>query len=92
MTKASDLLVAALSRAASIAATSIFRMSIIAANARFASAPPAAVASVSTRGVICQETWAGVFLLHWTPSCREPTQEAKSGSTGTLRRPYTIAA
>ena len=37
-------------RAASILATSIFFMSIIASNARFASAPPAAIASVSTRG------------------------------------------
>ena len=42
-------------RAAWIAATSIFFMLIIASNARFASAPPAAIASVSTRGVICQE-------------------------------------
>ncbi len=42
-------------RAASIAPTSIFFMVIIASNARFASAPPAASASVSTRGVICQE-------------------------------------
>ena len=42
-------------RAASIAATSIFLMSIIASNARLASSPPAAIASVSTRGVICQE-------------------------------------
>ena len=31
-------------------------MPIIASNARFASPPPAASASVSTRGVICQET------------------------------------
>ena len=30
-------------------------MSIIASNARLASSPPAAIASVSTRGVICQE-------------------------------------
>src|SRR4051812_16741159 len=43
-------------RAASIAATSIFLMPIIASNARFASSPPVASASVSTRGVICQET------------------------------------
>src|SRR6476646_9855715 len=43
-------------RAALIAATSIFFMSIMASNARFASSPPAASASVSTRGVICQET------------------------------------
>jgi len=32
-----------------------FFIGIIASNARFASAPPAASASVSTRGVICQE-------------------------------------
>ena len=43
-------------RAALIAATSIFFMPIIASNARFASSPPAASASVSTRGVICQDT------------------------------------
>ena len=43
-------------RAAAIAATSIFCISIIASNARFASSPPAASASVNTRGVICQET------------------------------------
>ncbi len=42
-------------RAASITATSIFFMVNIASNARFASAPPAAIASVKTRGVICQE-------------------------------------
>jgi hypothetical protein len=50
------LLVVKLSRAALIAATSIFFMPIMALNARFASSPPAASASVSTRGVICQET------------------------------------
>ena len=43
-------------RAASIAATSIFFIPIITSNARFASSPPAASTSVSTRGVICQET------------------------------------
>ena len=43
-------------RAASIFATSIFPISIIASNARFASSPPAAIASVRTRGVICQLT------------------------------------
>jgi hypothetical protein len=43
-------------RAASIAVTSIFFMPIIASNARFASSPPAASASVKTRGVICQDT------------------------------------
>jgi hypothetical protein len=42
-------------RAASIAATSIFFIGIIASKARFASAPPAASASVSARGVICHE-------------------------------------
>jgi hypothetical protein len=42
-------------RAASMAATSIFFMVIMAEKARFASAPPAARASVSVRGVICQE-------------------------------------
>jgi hypothetical protein len=42
-------------RAALIAATSIFFMPIMASNARFASLPPAANASVSTGGVICQE-------------------------------------
>ena len=43
-------------RAALIAATSIFFMVIIASNARLASSPPAAIASVSTRGVICHDT------------------------------------
>ena len=43
-------------RAAVIAATSIFFMSIIASNVRRASSPPIASASVSTRGVICQLT------------------------------------
>src|SRR5450631_4347328 len=43
-------------RAALIVATSIFFMPIMALNARFASSPPTASASVSTRGVICQET------------------------------------
>ena len=42
-------------RAASMVATSIFFIGIIAAKARLASAPPAASASVSTRGVICHE-------------------------------------
>src|SRR5262249_30623858 len=40
--------------AASIAAMSIFFIPIIASKAPFASSPPAASASVSTRGVICQ--------------------------------------
>ena len=42
-------------RAALIAATSIFFIVIIASKARFASSPPAAMASVNTRGVICHE-------------------------------------
>jgi hypothetical protein len=36
-------------------ATPIFPVTIIAAKARLASAPPAAIASVDMRGVICQE-------------------------------------
>src|SRR6476660_1413452 len=53
-------------RAASIVATSIFFMPIIASNARFASSPPAASASVSTRGVICQETpHLSLHQPHW---------------------------
>ena len=43
-------------RAALMAATSIFVMVIIVSNARLASSPPAAIASVSTRGVICHDT------------------------------------
>ena len=43
------------SRAASIAATSIFFMPIMASKARRASSPPAASASVKTRGVICHD-------------------------------------
>ena len=42
-------------RAASIFATSIFFISIIASKARLASAPPAAIALVRARGVICQD-------------------------------------
>ena len=41
--------------AASMAATSIFRIVIIASNARLATSPPVAIASVSARGVICHE-------------------------------------
>ena len=40
--------------AASIVAMSIFCIGIIAANARFATSPPCAIASVRTRGVIYQ--------------------------------------
>ena len=42
-------------RAASMAAMSIFFIVIIASKARFASSPPVASASVSVRGVICQD-------------------------------------
>jgi hypothetical protein len=42
--------------AASIVATSIFLIGIIASKARLASSPPAASASVKTRGVICHDT------------------------------------
>src|SRR5580704_8168292 len=42
-------------RAASIFAMSIFFISIIASKARLASAPPAAIALVRARGVICQD-------------------------------------
>jgi hypothetical protein len=53
-------------RAALIAAMSIFFMPIIASNARFASSPPAASASVSTRGVIYQETpHLSLHQPHW---------------------------
>jgi hypothetical protein len=53
-------------RAALIAAMSIFPMPVIASNARFASSPPAASASVSTRGVICQEMpHLSLHQPHW---------------------------
>ena len=44
------------SRAISMVATSIFWIDIVASKARVAWAPPAASASVSTRGVICHES------------------------------------
>src|SRR5262249_15832759 len=53
-------------RAALIAPMSIFFMPIIASNARFASSPPTASASVSTRGVICQEMpHLSLHQPHW---------------------------
>jgi len=53
-------------RAASMVAMSIFFIGIIAAKARLASAPPAASASVSTRGVICQERpQRSLHQPHW---------------------------
>jgi hypothetical protein len=47
-------------RAALIVAISIFLLPIIASNARFASSPPVASASISTRGVICQKSYRGI--------------------------------
>src|SRR4029078_7180865 len=52
--------------AASILATSIFFIGIIASNARLATAPPAAIASVSTRGVICHDRpQRSLHQPHW---------------------------
>jgi hypothetical protein len=53
-------------RAASIAAMSIFFIVIIASKAPLASPPPAASASVSARGVICQERpQRSLHQPHW---------------------------
>ena len=53
-------------RAASMVAMSIFFIGIIASKARFASPPPAASASVNTRGVICQERpQRSLHQPHW---------------------------
>src|SRR5437764_12713074 len=53
-------------RAAWMAAMSIFFIVIIASKARFASPPPAASASVSARGVICQERpQRSLHQPHW---------------------------
>src|SRR5687768_17514308 len=53
-------------RAASMVATSIFFIGIIASKARLASAPPAASASVSARGVICHERpQRSLHQPHW---------------------------
>src|SRR5262245_59213248 len=61
-------------RAASIAAMSIFSIPIIASKARFASSPPAASASVSTRGVICQEIpHLSLHHPHWLACPPLPT-------------------
>jgi hypothetical protein len=47
-------------------AMSIFFIGIVASKARFASAPPAAMASVSARGVICQERrQRSLHQPHW---------------------------
>src|SRR5262249_45437879 len=61
-------------RAASIAAMSIFFISIIASKARFASSPPIASASVRTRGVICQEIpHLSLHHPHWLSCPPSPT-------------------
>ena len=53
-------------RAASMVAMSIFFIGIIASKARFASPPPAANASISARGVICQERpQRSLHQPHW---------------------------
>src|ERR1043166_3203429 len=63
-------------RAASIAAMSIFFIVIIASKARFASPPPAASASVSARGVICQEMpQRSLHQPHWLSVPPLPTIE-----------------
>ena len=52
--------------AASMAATLIFFIGIIALKARFATSPPAAMASVNTRGVICQDMpHLSLHQPHW---------------------------
>jgi hypothetical protein len=52
--------------AASAFATSIFPIGIIAANAPFATSPPLAIASVSTRGVICHDRpHLSLHQPHW---------------------------
>src|SRR5690349_9188674 len=52
--------------AAWILATSIFCIGIIASKARFATAPPLAIASVRTFGVICQLTpHLSLHQPHW---------------------------
>ena len=49
-----------------MAATSIFFIFIIALKARLASLPPAAIASVSARGVICHEIpQRSLHQPHW---------------------------
>ena len=53
-------------RAASMAAMSIFFIVIIASKPRLPSSPPAASASVSARGVICQERpQRSLHQPHW---------------------------
>ena len=70
-------------RAALIAAMSIFFMPIIASNARFASSPPAASASVSTRGVICRRR-PTCLCTSRTGSPGRHCRRWRSGQAGTL--------
>jgi hypothetical protein len=83
-----------------IAATSIFI--IIASNARFASPPPAAGASISTRGVICQEMpHLSLHQLHalcWRCRCchvgrrlNEPSRIREHTSGRTHHRGFELA-
>jgi hypothetical protein len=61
-------------RAASMAAMSIFFIVNIASKARFPSPPPAASASVSARGVICQESpQRSLHQPHWLSAPPLPT-------------------
>lgn len=78
-------------RAASMVAMSILRIGIIASKARFASPPPAASASVSARGVICQErpqrSLHQPHWLSWPPlscaPCARSDREMPTGQTKT---------
>ena len=60
--------------AASIFATSIFCIVSIASNARFATSPPLAIASVRTRGVICHDRpHLSLHHPHWLSAPPLPT-------------------
>jgi hypothetical protein len=57
-----------------MAATSIFFIGIIASKARLVTSPPAAKASVSTRGVICHEIpHLSLHQPHWLSCPPLPT-------------------
>ena len=71
-------------RDASIVAMSIFLIVIIASKARLASPPPAVRASVSARGVICQERpQRSLHQQHWlsTPPLRTIAFQVRSVSS-----------
>jgi hypothetical protein len=75
-------------RAASMAAMSIFFIVIIASKARFASPPPAASASVSARGVICQERpQRSLHQPHWLSVPPLPTIAWRRRSAPPQARP-----